>query len=239
MNTYVVKQNNLTFVRSLPPRTVDLVYADIIFDNPDLGWVLPLKPAMKSTGVLYIHTDRRAVERVLQEMREIGGFTLQTWIIWAYNWGGRPRNRWGNKHDDILFFSRSSEWPWYTKQVEIPKVTLINSTKTHQIPTDVWRMEQVDGVWDDIGSLHTTSKEKDDGERRQWQKPLALTDRICAAHPKRGRNQLVVDPVLGTGGLLVSAARYTQNLWGCDIDPEAVRITRRRVKKALKQHWED
>lgn len=223
---HLKKQDNVAFISQLPNRSVDLVYADIIFDNPNLSWVEEAISKMKKTGVIYIHTDKRSVREVRAYMDIF--FEFQSWIIWAYNWGGRPRNKWANKHDDILFYSVSDKWPWYTEQVQIPKKTLINSQKTHQIPTD---------VWSDIGSLHTMSKEKDEGERRIWQKPVALTDRIMAAHLRRGKNQMVLDPCLGTGSALVSAAKYTQNLMGCDVDGEAVRVARKRVKQAIKAHW--
>jgi len=201
----------------LKDNSVDLVYADILFDNPDLTWLDLIKPKMKLDGVVYIHTDQRSVLYVLNTAEQFG-YQHQSWIIWGYNWGGRPRNKWPAKHEDILFFSVGNTWQWNPKAIGIPKATMIRSTKDWQVPTDVWT---------DIGIVHTMSREKDEGEHRVWQKPVKLLERILKAHWRK--NILVVDPFCGTGTTLVVAKQLGCQYAGCDIDSEAVRITRKRL----------
>jgi site-specific DNA-methyltransferase (adenine-specific) len=202
---------------------VDLIYADMLYADLCFDWIDLCVPILKDTGVLYIQTDQRSVCEVKEYTSE--RLKFQSWIIWGYNWGGRPRRKWGNKHDDIFFFSKSKNWQWFTDAVSIPKRVMLRSSKTHQIPTDVWT---------DIGIVHTMSKEKDAGRHRLHQKPLALLRRILSAHCKAG--DMVVDPFLGTGTTAVVAQELGCDFAGCDLDPEAVDIARERLRDGKDVH---
>ena len=200
----------------------DLCYADMMFAErtpEQLLWIKELRSIANPQATVYVHTDQRSVCEVRAALLEHGWY-LQAWLIWGYNWGGRPRNMWAHKHDDILVATaHPKKWTFNPKAVAIPKKTLINSSKDWQIPTDVWQ---------DIGIVHTMSKEKWEGEHRVWQKPRALLERIIKASSNAG--DLVLDPYAGTGTTLVVAKKLARRFVGCDIDPEAVRISNNRLQ---------
>jgi DNA modification methylase len=201
-------------------RQFDLCYADHVFDDKSdkqLKWIGSLKAVAKPTATLYIHTDQRADIQVMDVAKNYG-WKLRSRIVWSYNWGGRPRNLWAPKHDDILMFTAGDEWTFNAESVSIPKATLINSKKDWQIPTDVWV---------DIPILHTMSKEKDAGEHLVWQKPEKLLERIIKASSNRG--DLVIDIFGGTGTTAVVAKRLGRDFIICDTDAECVRVMKKRI----------
>jgi DNA modification methylase len=202
-----------------------LCYADMMFaekSDSQLDWIHDIRRVAAPTATLYVHTDQRSVCEVKEALRK-RGWHFRAWLIWSYNWGGRPRNCWGAKHDDILMATmHPKQWTFNVKAVSIPKKTLINSTKTMQIPTD---------VWGDIGIVHTMSKEKDAGQHRKWQKPEKLLERIIKASSNPG--DVVLDTHAGTGTTFVAAKRLGRKFIGCDTDAGAVQIAKARIAAVL------
>jgi len=60
---------------------------------------------LSPTGSFYLHLDYREVHYAKLLMDQIfGRDCFMNEIIWAYDYGGRPRRRWPAKHDNILFY---------------------------------------------------------------------------------------------------------------------------------------
>lgn len=219
----IYNMNNIDLFREMEQKNVlyNLLYADMMFDQksmPELKWIEEARRAASPTATIYIHTDQRSVCEVRNALIEFG-WHLQAWVIFGYDWGGRARNMWGAKHDDILVATMDPKlWTFNVDAVSIPKATLINSQKTHKIPTD---------VWSDIGTLHTMSKEKDAGQHRKWQKPEKLLERIIKASSNVG--DLVMDCFVGTGTTPVTAKRLKRNFIACDIEKVCCKITEDRL----------
>src|SRR3954465_14213205 len=56
-------------------------------------------------GSLFVHLDARAVDYVKGGLdRLLGRRSFMNEIVWAYDYGGRPKNRWPAKHDTILWY---------------------------------------------------------------------------------------------------------------------------------------
>ena len=242
----IFEGDNLTLLKFTKPVSVDLVYADMIFDDFNFDWIDICYLALKSTGSMFIHTDYRSVAEVKiyaeelfrdggvfdmpdeSVLKEPGGGRLNNWIIWPYDWGGRPKTAFGRKHDDILWFVKSESFKFYPKRVSIPKKTASSkkfnpSGRTKKIPTD---------VWSDIGNFLTTSEERirdEDGVGIAWQKPERLIERIILATTDEG--DLVVDPFLGTGTTAAVCKRLGRSILGFDNDPEMIDITCDRIHK--------
>ncbi len=198
-----------------------LCYADMMFaekSDAQLDWIRDIRRVAAPTATLYVHTDQRSVCEVRYTLRKYK-WNIQAWLIWGYDWGGRPRNMWGAKHDDILVATMHKKiWTFNAKAVALPKATLINSAKNWKIPTDVWA---------DIGIVHTMSKEKDAGQHRKWQKPEKLLERIVKASSNPG--DVVLDTHAGTGTTFVVAKRLNRKFIGCDTDAGAVEIAKARI----------
>jgi len=241
----IFEGDNKTLLKFTKLGSVDLVYADMIFDDFDFGWIDICYLALKSSGSMFIHTDYRSVAEVKiyaeelfrdggifdmpdeSVLEEPGGGRLNNWIIWPYDWGGRPKTAFGRKHDDILWLVKSESFKFYPKRVAIPKKTAKSKTfnpsgRTKKIPTDVWA---------DIGNFLTTSDERirdEDGVGIAWQKPERLIERIVLATTNEG--DLVVDPFLGTGTTAAVCKRLKRCILGFDDDPEMIEIACDRIR---------
>ena len=51
----------LEVMRSMPDNSVDLIYADMMYDSIDFVWIDTCKNLLKDTGSIYIQTDYRSV----------------------------------------------------------------------------------------------------------------------------------------------------------------------------------
>jgi site-specific DNA-methyltransferase (adenine-specific) len=140
-------------------------------------------------------------------------------IIWAYDYGGRARDRWPRKHDNILWYARSATWVYNRDAVDrIPYMApgLVGPEKAARgkLPTDVWWMTIVP----------TSGRER---TGYPTQKPLRLLERIIRASSNPG--DLVADFFGGSGTAAVAAVRLGRRHLIVDSNPEAIRITLARL----------
>jgi site-specific DNA-methyltransferase (adenine-specific) len=61
-------------------------------------------------GSLFVHLDCREVHYIKVALdRLLGRDRFMNEIIWAYDYGGRPKNRWPPKHDTILWYASNPD----------------------------------------------------------------------------------------------------------------------------------
>jgi len=174
------------------------------------------------TGSLFLHLDPREVHYAKVLLDEIfGRDCFRNEIIWAYDYGGKPRDRWPAKHDNILWYSRSpSQYTFHFDAIDrIPYMApdLVGPEKAARgkIPTDVWF----------ITVVPTNSREK---TGYPTQKPLKLLERILRVHSSPG--DLVLDFFAGSGTTGAAAARLNRRFLLIDSSPDAVRVMRKRLQ---------
>jgi site-specific DNA-methyltransferase (adenine-specific) len=171
-------------------------------------------------GSLYLHCDWRTSHHVRLLLDGVfGPERFLNELVWAYDYGGRPRDRWPRKHDTILWYARGREWRFERDAIDrIPYMApgLVGPEKAAlgKLPTDVWWLTIVPP-----GSA----------ERTGWptQKPFRLLERIIAASSRPG--DLVLDPYAGSGTTGVAAARLGRRWLLVDRSDEAVAIARGRL----------
>jgi len=233
MSIELFQANNLTVLKTMCSQNlggVNLIYADMMFDNLDFEWTDWCRKVLDDTGSLFVHTDWRSVAELKVYLDALfGKECFVNWIIWPYDWGGRSKRRFARKHDDILWYSKTDEYKFYPDRVSIPKKTANTgfnpSGRTDKIPTD---------VWSDIGNFHTMSKERiklPDGTGFVWQKPLAILDRIILS--TTDVNDIVLDPFMGSGTTGVSAINHNRNFIGIDNDRYAFATAKKRLREVL------
>lgn len=201
---------------------VDLIYADILYDEPPSEVVLwSFVSCLRSSGALWIQTDYRSVAKVKDTLDHHLDLEFINWCIWNYDWGGRPKDAFGRKHDDLLYYAKvGGKRTFNAKAVAVPKTVMMCSTKKWKIPTDVWT---------DIGNFYTTDNEriKVGGKNIKWQKPKRLLERIILACTNK--NDLVFEPYLGTGTACVVAKELGRDYVGCDTNKVLVKIAKKRL----------
>jgi site-specific DNA-methyltransferase (adenine-specific) len=171
-------------------------------------------------GSVYLHVDWRTVHHVRLLLDAVfGAERFLNEIVWAYDYGGRARDRWPRKHDTILWYAKGDRWLFDRDAVDrIPYMApgLVGPDKAARgkLPTDVWWMTIVPP-----GSAERTGY--------PTQKPLRLLERIVAASSRPG--DLVLDPYAGSGTTGVAAARSGRRWLLIDRNPEAVEISSSRL----------
>jgi site-specific DNA-methyltransferase (adenine-specific) len=177
---------------------------------------------LKPTGSLYLHLDFHAVHYAKVLLDDICGYdNFLTEIIWAYDYGGRARNKWPRKHDNILWYAKGDTWTFNRDDIDrLPYMApgLVGPEKAARgkLPTDTWFMTIVP----------TNSK-----DRTGWptQKPSPLVERIIRASSNPG--DLVADFFGGSGTTAVSADKLGRRFLINDFDPKAIAITQRRIER--------
>ncbi|MFA5342937.1 MAG: site-specific DNA-methyltransferase [Kiritimatiellia bacterium] len=72
-----------------------------------------MKRLLKPTGSIYVHLDWHASHYVKCEMDRIFGYeNFHANVVWCYKTRQFSKRYWNRKHDDILFFTRSGEYPF-------------------------------------------------------------------------------------------------------------------------------
>ncbi len=204
---------------ALPPSS----YPDRFDDY--LGFLRPrlrqCRRLLAPQGTLYVHLDPREahyVKVLLDGIFGRDGFLNE--IVWAYDYGGRPRRRWAPKHDTLLVYVRSPGQHYLDLEAvdRIPYLApgLVGAAKAARgkVPTDTW--------WHTI--VPTRGSER---VGYPTQKPLGILRRIIQASAPPGG--LVADFFAGSGTTGVAAAALGRRFILADILPEAVAVQRRRL----------
>ena len=201
-----------------------LLYEDRMDLDQYLDFLAPrlaeMHRVLSAHGSLYVHLDHHAVHHVRLLLDGVfGPERFLNEIIWAYDYGGRARDRWARKHDNILWYARSKTWVFNREAVDrVPYLApgLVGAEKAARgkLPTDVWWMTIVP----------TSGRER---AGYPTQKPLRLLERIIVASSHPG--DLVADFFCGSGTTAVAAARLGRRHLSVDSNPEAIRITEARL----------
>jgi site-specific DNA-methyltransferase (adenine-specific) len=172
-------------------------------------------------GSLFVHLDFREVHYVKVALDALlGRDRFMNEIVWAYDYGGRPKNRWPSKHDSILWYALDPDA--YVFDFEAmdriaymaPGLVSPEKAERGKTPTDVW--------WHTI--VPTNGKEK---TGYPTQKPLGVVTRIVKVHSEPG--DVVLDFFAGSGTTGDAAARNGRGFVLVDDNPEAVSIAAARL----------
>jgi len=190
-----------------------------------LGFLAPrlieARRVLAADGSLFFHIDPREAHYCKVLLDELfGRASFVNEIVWAYDYGGRPKTRWPAKHDTILWYARDPK-KYVFRYGEIDRVPymapeLVGPAKAARgkTPTDVW--------WNTIVS--PTGREK---TGYPTQKPLRILERIVRVHSEPG--DLVLDFFAGSGTTGEAAARLGRRYLLVDGNPEAVRVMAARL----------
>ena len=191
-----------------------------------LGFLLPkleqCHRLLSGRGTLYLHLDYREVHYVKVALDSIfGRDNFINEIIWAYDYGGRSKQKWPAKHDTILVYAKQlGQHIFNYSQIErIPYMApnLVSKEKAAlgKVPTDVW--------WQTI--VHTTGKER---TGYPTQKPEAILKRIIEASSQP--DSWVLDFFAGSGTTAAVAQKMGRRFIAVEKNPIAVEIIKNRLK---------
>jgi site-specific DNA-methyltransferase (adenine-specific) len=180
-------------------------------------------------GSLYFHIDYREVHYCKLLLDTIfGRECFLNEIIWAYDYGGRPKNRWPPKHDNILLYVKDpNHYIFNVDEIErIPYMApgLVGPEKAARgkLPTDTW--------WHTI--VPTNGKEK---TGYPTHKPIGVLKRIVQA--SSNPSSLVLDFFAGSGTTGAACSALGRQFVLIDDNLEAMEVMARRFKDVMDIEW--
>lgn len=232
----IILGDNLDVLPTLPDEFARLIYIDPPFNTGKKrqmsagayedtfedfeAFLMPRIEAsihcLTQDGSLFVHLDQREVHYVKVALdKMLGRERFMNEIIWAYDYGGRPKKRWPAKHDTILWYAADPDNHVFNYD-EIDRIPYMapglcgpEKAAAGKTPTDVW--------WHTI--VPTNGRER---TGYPTQKPLGVLSRIIKVHSKPG--DVVLDFFAGSGTTGYAAASNNRDFVLIDESPMAVEV---------------
>lgn len=254
--------DNLEFMQSIESSTLDLIYCDVIYGTGrNFGEYQDLKPIrseienhyiprikemhriLKDTGCIYLQMDTRINHWLRLICDEIFGYdNFRNEISWCYNSQGKTTKHWNKKHDVILFYSKGN-FQFYQDRVKDSITDLTYKRFKSEIDKKGYYTSFKNGkeykYYLEDGSLpkdwfeDVTYISRDNKELTGYptQKPKELLKRLILS--VTNENDIVGDFYLGSGTTAVVCKELSRRFVGCDINPNAVKLTNERLNGTL------
>ena len=190
-----------------------------------LGFLAPrlerARELLAPHGTLYFHIDYREAHYCKLLLDQVfGRDAFLNELIWAYDYGAKPRRRWPAKHDTILVYVRTPGAHHFDADaVErepymAPGLVSAEKAARGKRPTDVWFHTIVP----------TNGREK---TGYPTQKPEGVLRRIVAASSRPGG--WCLDPFAGSGTLGAVCRQLGRRFVLIDQSPVAIDVMRERL----------
>jgi site-specific DNA-methyltransferase (adenine-specific) len=199
-----------------------LAYDDAFGDY--LGFLAPrlerCRQLLAPHGTLYFHIDYREAHYCKLLLDELfGRDAFLNEIIWAYDYGAKPRRRWPAKHDTILAYVRTPGAHHDSEAVDrepymAPGLVTPEKAARGKRPTDVW-----------FHTIVPTNGAEKTGYPTQ--KPVGVVRRLVAASSRPGG--WCLDPFAGSGTLGAVCAQLGRRYVLVDSHPDAIAVMRERL----------
>lgn len=175
---------------------------------------------LKPTGSFYCHLDYKEAAYVRVKVLDplFGRERLLSEIVWGYDYGGKTKKKWPEKHDNIWVYTKSEDYVFNVDEVDrIPYMApgMVN-------PEKVKLGKRITDCW-----FHTITP-TNGTERTGYptQKPVGILRRIVAASCPSGG--LVLDFFAGSGTTGAAALEKGRKFILVDSNPEAYEVMKRR-----------
>jgi site-specific DNA-methyltransferase (adenine-specific) len=200
-----------------------LAFADAFDDY--LAFLMPrlerARTLLAAHGTLYVHLDPRESHYVKVALDSLfGRACFLNEIVWAYDYGGRPRRRWPPKHDTILVYVRDpGRYHFDDAEVDrepymAPGLVTPEKRARGKRPSDTW--------WHTI--VPTNGAER---TGYPTQKPEGVVRRMVGASSRPGG--WCLDFFAGSGTLGAVARALGRRFVLVDSSPDAVAVAARRL----------
>ena len=205
--------------RLLSAVAYDDAFADYLaFLEPRLARAREL---LAEHGTLYLHVDYREAHYCKLLLDDLfGRECFLNELIWAYDYGGKPKRRWPAKHDTILVYVRDPGCHWFDgdaverEPYMAPGLVSAEKAARGKMPTDV--------IWHTI--VPTNGAER---TGYPTQKPEGLVRRFVSASSRPGG--WCLDFFAGSGTLGAVCAALGRRYVLVDSNPEAVAVMLERL----------
>jgi DNA modification methylase len=178
-------------------------------------WLQESKRVLKPTGSIYVFMGVRFISYLYMILEDDLGMDFNSWIVWHYTQGIGKKKGLSPRHDDILFFTRSSKFKFNVDEIKIPqKYYRAANNMRGANPGNVWKFSHV----------HYSNPNR---QSHPTQKPEGLIERIVLASSNKG--DVVLDPFSGSGTTQRVCQQLERNCIGFEKNPNYVQMTNERL----------
>lgn len=234
----------IEIMRTLPDKSVDLVFADPPFNigikydvhNDNMSyedyynwsekWIKETYRLLKNNGTIYIAIGDEFAAEINIILKRIG-FNYRNWIIWYYTFGQNQRKKFNRSHTHLLYFTKDKEkFTFNDKNIRVPSARQLiykdkRANPLGKIPDDVWQFSRVCGTFKERIGKHPC------------QMPEDLLELIIKTSSKEGN--LVLDPFGGTGTTVTVAKRLKREFITIEISNEYYNIILSRLNGNIEE----
>lgn len=179
-----------------------------------LSWLSKCKAVMKPTASGFIFSGWNNLGDILNAISKLD-FRVINHIIWKFQFGVFTKKRYVTSHYHILYFTNLKEKN--DKLRTFNRISDYSTSPGKLYFEDVWRIKR---------------DYQKGGDKTPTRLPLAVTDK-CIRMASNG-GDLILEPFLGSGSVVLSAMKYNRNYIGFEISEEIFRVAEKR-KKALEK----
>jgi adenine-specific DNA-methyltransferase len=154
------------------------------------------------------------------------GMVLRNRIIWHYGHGLHCKKRLSGRYETVLWFTKSNEYTFNLDDIRVPQKYpnkkaykgpnkgKVSSNPLGKNPSDVW----------EITNINHNKKEKTD---HPCQFPEELVKRLVLM--TTNKNDLVLDPFVGSGTTAVVCQRHNRSCIGIDNNEKYLQAAKERI----------
>lgn len=177
---------------------------------------------LSDTGSIYLHCDWHKSHHLRMIMDEIfAPSNFLNEVIWAYGSGGGSKDRFGRKHDTLLFYAKKEgRHQFFPDEVRVPYSAVIPDKWADKFDP---RGKYCPDTWD----ISRPPNHSAEWVKYPTQKPEALLERVLLASSKPG--DIVFDCFMGSGTTQAVAMKLGRRFIGSDINLGAVQTTSKRL----------
>ncbi len=235
-NQLLIMGDAIENLKELSDKSIDLVVTDPPYNlNKDYGksqdrlkfdeyiefsknWISECCRVLKDNGSIYIFMGMRYISYIYEILEKDLGLTFNGWITWYYTQGVGKTKGYSPRHDDILFFTKSSKnFTFNLDDIRVPQkfYRSVNNMRGAN-PGNVW----------EFSHMHYCNINR---QQHPTQKPEGLYERMILASSNKG--DTVLDPFLGSGTLLRVCQQLDRYGIGIDNNPEYIKMAKDRLLK--------
>lgn len=179
-------------------------------------WLAEARRILKPKGTLYVFMGFRFISYIFAVLERELQMRFNSWIVWHYTQGIGKVKGFSPRHDDILMFTKTSDFVFNLDAVRIPqKYYRERNNMRGANPGDVWEFSHV----------HYCNENRQD---HPTQKPEGLIERMVLA--SSNENDHVLDPFSGSGTTLRVCQQLNRRCTGIDINPNYVKMSSDRLE---------
>ncbi len=193
------------------------LYTEVKEDYYDftMQWLQAAWKVMKPTASGFIFSGWNHLNDILNSLSKIG-FRLINHIIWKYQFGVFTKKRFVSSHYHILYFTKLPQKNDSLRTFN--RILEYSSSPGKLYFEDVWRIKR---------------DYQKGGEKTPTRLPLAVTDKCIRMGSND--NDLVLEPFMGSGSVILSCIQYNRRFLGFEISEPIFNIARRRIAQMEQQ----